>query len=323
MTEHLLRQRLSQRHQEDGPVNRVEPDDILPDQVKIRRPLLVIETAAVSIRVISNACDVVAQCVKPDIHDMTRIKIHRDPPLEARSRHTQVLQAGKQEIIHHLIPAGDRLDKLRVGVDIVDELRCILAHPEEIGLLLLRMHLPAAHRAPPVRGQLRLRVEGFALRAVKSVVMSLVDIPLLIKTAKDFLDLNQMVLIRGADEPVIARAHQIPDAADLRAGLVYKLLRAHALLDGTLLDLLPVLVGSGLEPDIITVRALIPCDRIRQNRLVGVADVRLAGGIGDGCGDIVFSLALHRSVVLSVERTLMLRPFPRHTLPLHPTECVR
>ena len=276
VSEHLLRQRLSQRHQEDGPVNRVEPDDIFSDQMKIRRPLLMIETAAVPIRVIADAGDVVAERVKPDIHDMPRIEIHGDAPLEARSRHAQILQAGKQKIVHHLIPAGNRLDEFRVGVDIIDELRRILAHPKEIGLLLLGMHLPAANRAPPVFGQLRLRVEGFALRAVQAVVMSLIDISLLIKAAEDFLDLNHVVLIRGADEPVITRPHQVPDAADLRAGSVHKFLRTHTLLDGTLLDLLPVLVGPRLKPDIIAVRTLISCDGVCQNSLVGVADVRLA-----------------------------------------------
>ena len=38
MAEDLFGQRLPQRHQKDGPVDRVETDDILADQMQVRRP---------------------------------------------------------------------------------------------------------------------------------------------------------------------------------------------------------------------------------------------------------------------------------------------
>ena len=59
MTEDLLRQRSAQGHQEDGPVDGVEADDVLADKVQVRRPVLLVERAVVSVSVELHAGGVV------------------------------------------------------------------------------------------------------------------------------------------------------------------------------------------------------------------------------------------------------------------------
>ena len=99
-----------------------------------------------------------------------------------------------------------------------------------------------------------------------------------------------MLLIGGADEFVIGGVHQIPDVTDHGSDLVHVCLRAHACCDCLLLDLLSVLICARHKADIIALFSLETRDRVRQYDLVGVADMRLAGCIGDRCRDIIWFL---------------------------------
>ena len=53
MSEYLLRQRYVQSQQHDRPVNGVESDDVLADQMQISRPVLLIQFAMVAIYIIA------------------------------------------------------------------------------------------------------------------------------------------------------------------------------------------------------------------------------------------------------------------------------
>ena len=79
VAENLLRKRLAERHQEDRPVDRMETDDILPDQVQVSRPVPAVFVRG-TVRVIAGEGDIVAQRVKPHINHVLRIKVHRDSP---------------------------------------------------------------------------------------------------------------------------------------------------------------------------------------------------------------------------------------------------
>ena len=80
MTEDLLRKRNIQRHKEDRPVNRMETDDILTDQMQIRRPVLLKEFRVIAVPVIADPGDVVRQRVEPYIDDVPRVKVDRNSP---------------------------------------------------------------------------------------------------------------------------------------------------------------------------------------------------------------------------------------------------
>ena len=102
-----------------------------------------------------------------------------------------------------------------------------------------------------------------------------------------------MVSVGGSDETVIGSIHQVPDPLDIARLFIDELLWGHSGLSGTLFDFLAMLIGTGHEVDIITVSFLVSGDGISHDDLIGVADVRLAAGIGNGCRDVVFSLVAH------------------------------
>ena len=168
------------------------------------------QLTAVAVTVISDTGDVVGQCIQPYIYDMLRIKVDRNAPFEGSSGYTQILQTRQQEVVHHLVFSGYRLNKLRMCIDMLNQTVCIFAHFKEICLLLCRLYLTSAVRAFAVY-QLRLGQEGLARRTVHSLVRALVNVPLLIQLFENLLYLLLMILIRGTDKFVIGRIHQIPD----------------------------------------------------------------------------------------------------------------
>ena len=292
MAENLLRQRLAQRHQEDGPVDRVETDDILSDQVQVGGPQLLILLAAVSVRVIADTGDVVGQRVQPHIDHMPVVEIHGNAPLEGGSGHAQILQTGKQEVVHHFVFAGHGLNELRMFIDMPDQPVRILAHLKKVSLFLRGLHLASAVGALSVH-QLGLGPEGFAGRAVQSFVIAFVNIALVIQLFENLLHLLYVRRVRGADELVVGGSHQIPQTLHLARHFIHIFLGGHARLFGLQLDLLTVLIRSGLEEHIVAVLSLEPGDAVRQHGLIGVADMGLAGGVGNGRGDIIFSFHLY------------------------------
>ena len=112
-------------------------------------------------------------------------------------------------------------------INIVNQSLGVLAHTEEISLLLGRLHRAAAVRALAVN-QLRLCKKGFAGSDGYSLIISLVDISLIVELFENFLYLLLMVSICGADELVVGSIHQIPDGLDLSRHLIYKFLRGNA-----------------------------------------------------------------------------------------------
>ena len=299
VAEHLLRQRQAERHQEDRPVDRVEADDVLADQVQVGRPVALELLGALAVAVVADAGDVVRQRVKPDVDDVLVVEVDRDAPLERRSRDAEVLQAGQQEVVHHLVLALHGLDEFRVRVDVLDQAVGILAHLEEVRLLLRRLHLAAAVGALAV-DELGLGEERLARRAVHALVVALVDVALLVELFEDLLDLLFVVVVGRADELVVRGVHDVPVRADDLRDLVDVFLRRDAGGLRLFLDLLAVLVGAGLEEHVVALEALEARDAVGEHDLIRVADVRAARGVGDRRRDIVlrFAHGFHHSFCL-------------------------
>ena len=297
VSEHLLRKRNVQRHQEDRPVNRVEADDVLADQMKVRRPELLELLRAVAVRVIADSGDIVRKRIEPYIHDVLVVEINRNAPFEGRSRHAQILQAGQQEVVHHLILAALGLNELGMRVDMLNQAVRILAHLEEVRLLLRRLHRPSAVGTATVH-QLRLRPERLAGRAVQAFIAALVNVALLIHLPENLLNLEPVVRIRGADEFVVRGVDAVPDSADLAGGPVDKFLRRQLRLKRLDLILLSMFVRARLKEHVVALVALKARDGIRQDCLVGVADVRLARCIRDCRCDVIRLLLCHCFVLL-------------------------
>ena len=105
-----------------------------------------------------------------------------------------------------------------------------------------------------------------------------------------------MVVIRGADEPVVGDVHQLPQVLDAPVALhdvVHEFLGGDAGLLGLGLDLLAVLVRAGEEHDVLALQPVVAGQGVRGHGAVGVADVELVRRIVDGRGDIELFL-FHR-----------------------------
>ena len=183
-----------------------------------------------------------------------------------------------------------------MGIDMLNQAVSVLAHPEEISFFLCLRDRAAAVGTLAV-DKLAFCPEGFAGCAVPAFVGTLVNISLIVKLLEDLLNLLLVRRIRGADETVIAGAHQIPDLTDHAGIPVDKFLRRHAGFRSLDLILLTMFIRPGLKNDIITFSPFIAGDRIRQHSLIGIADMRLAGRVGNRGCDIVRFLFCHSCTV--------------------------
>ena len=180
----------------------MEADDVLADQMQVRRPEFPILLGAVAVSVITDAGDVVGQRIHPHEDRVLVVEIHGNAPFYGGSRHTQILQTRKKEVVHHLILAGHWLNELRMGIDVIDQLRRVLTGAQEIRLLAGGMHFASAVGTFSVL-ELGLGPERLARRTVHSVVLALVDVALVVQSAENLLHLRYVVIIRGADEFVV------------------------------------------------------------------------------------------------------------------------
>ena len=285
MAEYLLRQRQIQCHQENGPVDGMEADDILTDQMQIRRPFLLKQVAGLSVALVADTGDIVGQRVQPYVYYVLRVEIHRDTPFEGGTRYAEILQTRKQEVVHHLILSGNRLDEFRMLVDVVNQTVSVFAHTEEISLFLSRLHLAAAVRTLAVH-QLGLGPEGLAGSTVHTLVSTLVDIALVIQLLENLLYLLLVVIICGTDKFIIGSVHQIPDSLNLAGHIVHEFLRSNACFLGLQLNLLAVFVRTGLKEYVVALESAETGNGVRQYNLIGVADVGLAGCVGNGRGHV-------------------------------------
>ena len=281
MSEDLLWKRQPKSHKEDGPVDRMKTDNILPDQVKIRRPELpkLLRTAAVT--VIADSGNIVGQSIQPHVCHMLWIEGYRNSPFKGSSGNAEILKPRKKKVIHHLILPGHRLDKFRMGINMLNEPVRIFTHSKEIRFLFGRGHFPSAVRTFSIY-QLGLCKEGFAGGAVKPLIVSFINISLVIQLLKNLLNLGLMILVCGTDEFIIGGIHQIPDPLDLGSHAVHKLLGSHAGFLGLQLNFLSVLIGTRLEKDIVPLHPFVPGDAVRQHDLIRISNMRLARCVGYG-----------------------------------------
>ena len=121
-----------------------------------------------------------------------------------------------------------------------------------------------------------------------------VNIAALVETVKDLGNDTHMILIGRANKAVIRRAHEIPDPFDLPGDAVDIRLRRHARRLGIFLDLLPVFIGPGAEPDILAQRPLVARHSVRHDDLIGVAEMGFARRIRNRCRDVILLRLVHK-----------------------------
>ena len=269
----------------------METQDVLADDVHVGRPVAseVLRLPGIGlIGIVTQRRDIVRQRVQPDIHNMAVVKVDGNAPLERSPGYAEILQASLEEVVDHFLFPQLGLNEVGVLVNVGHQTVGILAHFEKVRLLLcLRERRAAVGALAALR--LRCGKKGFAGRAIPPLVFAFVNVPLLIETAEDFLNGFDMGFVGCADEVVIACVHQIPDPADFARNAVHIRLRGDPLLFGVIFNLLPVLVRSRAEKDVLAERTLIARNGVRHNHLVGIAEVRLARSIRNrGCQIVAF-----------------------------------
>ncbi len=97
-----------------------------------------------------------------------------------------------------------------------------------------------------------------------------------------------MVWISSSDEFVVRCVHEIPDVLNLAGNLVHVLFWSLHVLECLVLNLLAMLVCSGLETNVVACEALVSCDAICKYNFVSVAYMRLARCVCNGSGDVIW-----------------------------------
>ena len=100
-----------------------------------------------------------------------------------------------------------------------------------------------------------------------------------------------MAVLGGADELVVRQVEPLHHRLEARHVALDQFARREILLAGGLLHLDAVFVGAGEEEHVVAIEPHEAGDRVGGDRLVGVADVRHAVGIGDRRRDVVARLA--------------------------------
>ena len=96
-----------------------------------------------------------------------------------------------------------------------------------------------------------------------------------------------MTRLRGAQEYIVADIECTAHIDEIFRHFIGELHRGNPEVAGLLGHLEAMLVSPGLEPHVATVQPLEPGDDIRGDRLVGMADMRLAVGVRNRGGEII------------------------------------
>ena len=248
----------------------------------------------------ADAGDVVRQRVDPHVHHVRNRAIapgsrHRDTPVERRARDRQILEPAFDEA-HDLVAALGRQDEIGMALVVRQQLVLVVGQLEEKGLLLRpfdRRALRAAADLVLADDRLALVVERLVAHRVPAGVVLQEDVARLLHAPPDLLRRAVVALLRRADEVVVGQAEQPRHLAEPLGVAVGKLARGQSLLRRRLLHLEAVLVGAGQEVDVLAVEPLEARDGVGRDRLVGVADMRHAVGIGDRRRDVEFRAPAH------------------------------
>ena len=176
----------------------MEAHDLLADEVDVGWPILL-----EFLRIVQEADrrQVIRQGVEPNVDDMIGCDRHGDAPVERRARDAQVFKPLLDEV-DHLVAPRDGLYEVGILLNVREDAVGIVRHLEEIGVFLDLRHLAPAIGALAIY-ELTLRPIALAWRAVKPLVLALVDVALLIDAAEDFLHDALMALLSRTNEIVV------------------------------------------------------------------------------------------------------------------------
>ncbi|MPN26554.1 hypothetical protein SDC9_173979 [bioreactor metagenome] len=94
---------------------------------------------------IAGRCYIVSQRIKPYIYNMFSIERDRNAPVKGSPGDTKILETIFYKV-NHLITPGNRLDKIRIFLNVFKQSFLIFRHPEEVAFFFNKLDRPAAIR---------------------------------------------------------------------------------------------------------------------------------------------------------------------------------
>src|SRR6478609_5942970 len=181
----------------------------------------------------------------------------------------------------------------------IEQLLLIGGKLEEVALLLDPFHrrpLRADAFALLVEFGLIRVVVGLVAHRIPAGILAEVNVARRLHPLPDADRRAMMALLGGADEVIVGAVEPLHHLLEKRHVALHQLPRRELFLRRGLQHLDAVLVGAGEEEHVVAVEPHEAGDRVGGDRLVGVADMRRAIGIGDGGSDVIAGLVGHRSV---------------------------
>ena len=294
VAEHRVRDGHAGGHEHGRPDDAVEAGDVLAHEMVLNGPAAIELDLALGVAV-ADAREVRDERVGPHVEHVALIPRHGDAPVEAGAGDGQILQAALHEG-DDLVATADRSDEVGVLVVEGEELVLELGELEEPVLLARGL---VAHRALAVGAhefavlvllQIALGVVGLLVHAVPALVGALVQPALLVQIAPELLHGTGLAILGGAHEVGVVDIQRLPRIGEGRGQRVAPGLRGHAVLLGSLGDLLAVLVGAGDERHVVAVHTLVASNGVGGHRGIGGTQMRRGVDVVDGRGDAEGSL---------------------------------
>jgi hypothetical protein len=268
--EELLRDVEPRRHQQGGPDDAVELEDVLGEQMTHLGPE---PRAEVLVRMReAERAPVVDERVDPDVHDLRLVPGHRHAPVLRGPADADVFEPSLDEA-PRLVVAKAGSDDARALVVEAEQRLLIGGETEEVVLLLHVFRRDPVLRAEAV-DELVLGVEGLAARAVEAGVQTLENVAAVIDPLEEVLDQSLVPLVRRPHEEVVRRVHAHRHLLERRRVTVDELLEVETCLLRDPGDVGAVLVRPGQEERFLATLAAMAHEDVGRDRRIRVPDVR-------------------------------------------------
>ena len=228
--------------------------------------------------------DVVDERVEPDIGHKIAVKGQLDAPGQTRlgPGNAQVAQV----FLEHgqdLVAVTLRLDEVRIGLDMLAQGLQILAHAEEIVLLLDEGRHGQVVRTLAVH-QFLVRIEPLAPETIMPAVLVEINVALVEHGLQHVAHAGLVPQVRGADELVVAHFQHRPKILEQLADGVGIGLGVLAIGFGGLHDLVAVLIRAGQKKCRIPFETMKAAHAVGDDGRISVPQMGAGVHIIDGCG---------------------------------------
>mmetsp|Transcript_3056 Transcript_3056/g.7007 ORF Transcript_3056/g.7007 Transcript_3056/m.7007 type:complete len:351 (-) Transcript_3056:163-1215(-) len=265
------------RQQHGRPVNRVEPEDVLADDVNVARPPPFDGRLERCLLTVSDeGRDVAKKGIKPHVNHLILVLGDRDAPLDGRAGDGEVGDPAVDPPLDLVVPEG-WLHKARVLLVKLLQGVLILAQAEKVVLLLPHGRRLAVNLAAVVHAVDRLHLVisqvGLAPHAIVSTVVLFVDVSLVPHALEELLDNRLVLAVGGADEGVVVDGQLPPQLLELGDNPVYKLLGLHPFVAGRCCNFLAVFIRPGDKGCLVALEPLVCSNHVSRHCRVRASHV--------------------------------------------------